>query len=299
MVSPQQQLQVEWITTIIASISWLCSLCVIISFLVFPKHLRQYYCRLIVYLAIFDFFWAITIVPQTAKAIVGIPLNAVPVLCNLVGIFTNFLKLCQNIWNGFIALTLLLAVVFQISTEKAEPYVMVFNILFSALNTILGGTIFQNGAAGAWCFEVNIVAQQALFYYVIYIVMIVILVSYIWMIRWIVQFRSSAFGDIGVMHRKVVKKLAFYPLSFMIVWVPAILRRAYEAEYGFCYPLFILMGFTVPLEGVLNFLAFARNQRLAHRWHCKIMNKSQEESNSGTKGSVQSENHSNANSAGL
>jgi len=242
-VTPQQQLQVEWITTFLAS------------------HLQSYHCRLIIYLAIFDFFWAITIVPQTAKVIVGIPLNARPVLCDVVGVFTNFFKLCQNVWNGFIALTLLLEVIWHVSTKPAEFYSLAATILVSALNSILGGTLFTNGPVGAWCFETNIIAQQGLFYYVIYMVMIVILVSYVWIIQWVLRLSASDSGEASAQMKKVIQRLVFYPIAFLIVWLPAIIRRAYEAQYGFCYPLFIIMGISIPMEGIMNFAAFANNHR--------------------------------------
>jgi len=152
------------------------------------------------------------------------------------------------------------------STQPYEKKAIIGTIVFSGVHSILAEGIFGMSPSGEWCFIKTEIGQQVLFYYIIYASLLLIIIIYIRVIVFIVKFRTSAFGKITSRQWKSIRRLSFYPLSFVVIWLPSIIRRLYELNHPFSFGIFVTTLITFPMEGFLNFTAYCITRKLHKLW---------------------------------
>jgi len=246
-------------------LSLISNLLIIAAFSASPK-LRQFYSRLVIYLAVSDLVWDVSIIVQIGRFLGGKNLDADYAVCLAMG-NAVFFKMFSAIWDVFIAFTMYMKIVKGASTESYEVWVAVGAALWSVATMILLDTVIGQGPAGIACSAAGpraVYGDQIVFYMTIYACIIAIVVFYGLTINHIVKIWRKV-GDRSpddTVHRRAVRHLLLLPVVTLIVWIPPIGRRAYDVQNADTLAGVLIANIGNSASGVLNLILWGSSKKI-------------------------------------
>jgi hypothetical protein len=268
----EQQYIAEIIVATMGTLSLISSSIIILSIVTFPK-LRGFSNRLVLYLSIADLGFCLVILVQAYSFLANESIQNNPTACDILGTLMHFFKQCGNFWAGFIAFSLYMKVCRHESARYYEKKFLIASTTISAVCATIAGAYFRMGPSGAWCWirknKIQVYGHQLLFYDFVYIILLTIIASYARIIyEVIITKRKMEAKTVRCIH-----KLAFFPLAFMFVWVPPIVRRIYELDHPFTFGGLVVQSILNPSDGFLNLIGYGIYRKLLPRYIALLKDK--------------------------
>eukprot|EP01125_Pyxidicula_operculata_P020818 TRINITY_DN7805_c0_g1_i2.p1 TRINITY_DN7805_c0_g1~~TRINITY_DN7805_c0_g1_i2.p1 ORF type:complete len:253 (-),score=7.91 TRINITY_DN7805_c0_g1_i2:88-846(-) len=113
---------------------------------------------------------------------------------------------------------------------------------------------------GAWCWisKTEPLARQILFYIPLYVCLVIMFICYSIGIYRVSKYWQERRGS---KFWKIQLKLSLFPLVFMILWLPGIISRIYEAYYPPLLGLTLFQTVIQSLQGLANMFLFFLNRK--------------------------------------
>jgi len=249
-------------------------------FFVFPG-LRNFRGKLILYLSISHVVWITSILIGLCWALADeiIPSG----LCVFTGFLLQWFTVSSDFWVISIAVYLYFNIVRGRDLEDKE---WVFHAVCWGLPFILSLIPFSTcgyGIAGTWCWVRSPVQGLWFSYLFVWITALVIIVLYALMVRYV---RASA-GAVSLYlppkeaekrdkdNRKLFRKLAFYPIVYIIQWTPSMINRIQNAVHPTdpivgLYVLQLLFSLSIGLQNFFVYGSFNRKSLRKQKVFSKI-----------------------------
>jgi len=254
-----------------STLSLFGSLMVVLLYLLLPS-LRTFKGRLLVYLSIADIVWTAAILTGLSSfhsnATNGDEFVISDGLCQVSGFLLQWFIVSEDFWIATIAIYLFFIIVKRKDLKKKEWIFHVINWGVPFLVAILPflGVGIGYGIAGTWCWVIDPVARLVFSYFFVWTAFVIIIVCYGWIVYHIRDVRMTTMemrdekssATIAKQDKKLFKKLAAYPIIFLIQWIPATINRVQNAAAP-TNPIAILFIIHVGLvtsSGLLNFITY-------------------------------------------
>jgi len=245
---------------------------VLLSFFIFRGY-RKRVNRLVAALSLTDFMSSLTFVISACVWLKNGPSTGS--LCLYEAWSLEFFVTAAAFWALCISIYLFLRVIYG-KTWKWRLEIA-FHVISWGVPLILSIPPFfgppKYGPAGVWCWITAdpVYSRWVLYYMYIFAIMVIICIIYGILIYYIKKRLQSKEQENDL--RKVIVRVAAYPLAFVIVWVPGLINRMQNSidptnQY---LSLFFLHLFFVPLQGFLNALAYGWNENLLKRYKRLIL----------------------------
>lgn len=257
------------------SFSTLGSILVLSFFYFFPS-LRTFRGRLVLYLTVANLIWILSIVVGLSSFIQGsgsgtsssLKINSS--LCQAQGFFLPWFIVSEDFWVATIAIFMYLTIVQKMNVKKFE---WVFHVVNWGIPFIISlipwsGVGGGYGVAGSWCWVVDPEDQLLFSYLFAWLSFVIIVVCYSLIILYIKGVTISlekiskgqplSGGKDEQRNRKIFKKLACFPVIFLIQWIPATINRVqnYIDPSNPIVTLYCFHVFFVTSSGFLNFIFY-------------------------------------------
>jgi len=241
---------------------------IVLTFLLIKK-VRNFRTRMLLFLSLADLGTASCYISGAVRVLSVDGLIASPG-CEAQGFVLQVFHNIANCWIIFITLTLYINCFHaHIEVEKWENYFIASSILFPVIVACIGLAAFEYGPAGIWCWfagESSFVAQQALWFSIGYSTLLFILFVYARISIKLLHLDKQLQRSTRTNTSKKLKKFAFYPFAYILIWCSGILRRIVEVNHPNSYPFLILQISFVPAQGILNFIGYFLQRRLHQHW---------------------------------
>eukprot|EP01138_Halocafeteria_seosinensis_P009201 gb/GECG01009403.1/.p1 GENE.gb/GECG01009403.1/~~gb/GECG01009403.1/.p1 ORF type:complete len:438 (+),score=38.00 gb/GECG01009403.1/:1-1314(+) len=232
------------------------------------KHLRNFAFTLVLVLSFNDFFNQITIfLTPDAKDLNSMrdPGSKITPLCAAQATMESFFELSSILWTSAIAATLYMSVFMRLPATRIRSsfkYMVLVCQGIPLVLTAVPGALGKFGPAGAWCW-INKDEQGwrwGQFFAPLWLAIIFNAVVYIMIIRKIKGFHrvtAAVDEESAQAMLNIVKRLRFYPLILVVVWIMATVNRIVEeAKNEEVYALFFLQKIFSSTQGLLNAFAY-------------------------------------------
>lgn len=267
--------------SIIGIFSSLCCALVVFIIVLFKKY-RFYTQRLILYLAIAAMLHAFSY--SLTRVNYYTPRPIVDRYCNFGGFLNHYTAANEILSVCFMTLNLVMKALFNRSTVKAEPLIVIVIFFLPAAWKWVPVWLGAYGTSGGWCsiravnpdctrYEYESLLQFGLTYIPLYTLMVMLLISIIlvamktrmastkWVGRW-----NPAETATRENLRKEIKSLIFYPIIFILFNIFSLVKQIYRAVGPLPpSPLIYLSIFTSTLRGAFIALAFALDSETRQR----------------------------------
>lgn len=186
-------------------------------------------------------------------------------LCIAQAAMESFFELSSILWTSAIAATLYMSVFLRLPAVRIQSYFKYMVLICQGvplLLTILPGALDKFGPAGAWCWIPSNYQgwRWAQFFAPLWLAIVFNAVVYVIVIHRIKRFyRITAAVDEESARAmtNIVKRLRFYPLILVVVWIMATINRIVEeAKDEQVYALFFLQKVFSSTQGLLNAFAY-------------------------------------------
>jgi len=254
------------------------TLFILLSYLAF-KEVHMIHMRLVFFLALADFFTAITF-------LINVYIQHTPLSCSILGSSLQFFELSSTLWAFCLAYVLDQVIrVNSYSVETKEKYFHLACWIVPALTVVvcLIWNLFSDTGLWCWISAIHNELFRWLFFYgptvcvLIYVTVVYVLIS-----RKI--YRQNTVLDEAVNSADTTIQLTFrlYIIGWILCWAPAIVDRV-QGLLDPTHPIFILQclhAFLTPLAGFCNSVAIGFNDgiqtqyaALFRRMGCKCIRK--------------------------
>lgn len=262
--------------TVSASISFFSSLLVIILIILFKKY-TFFVQRLILYLSIVVLLYSLS----AALARTGYKdyNDFPPCFCEIIAFCAQYTQWSLLLSILVITLDILLRVTLNRPTNRLELFYVSFIALFPATINWVPFLYGLYGPAGSWCWiryetlnasnecvkdHTGIILQFALWYGPLFVVLVLILLSYLIILCLLRRYKSRLstynYHDMELLRRmrKEVFILMWYPLVFMIINLfPLSNRIIHSFVKHRVYALWVLHALISPLQGGFIAIVYA------------------------------------------
>eukprot|EP01094_Clydonella_sp_ATCC50884_P014655 TRINITY_DN2512_c0_g2_i1.p1 TRINITY_DN2512_c0_g2~~TRINITY_DN2512_c0_g2_i1.p1 ORF type:complete len:357 (+),score=109.86 TRINITY_DN2512_c0_g2_i1:150-1073(+) len=203
------------------------------------------------------------------------PLNYITVICWIQGMVMQFSQMSTFLWTCTIATNLFVVVVLKFDKKEVLALEKWYHIMVwtSAFVFWLVPLLTLNyGSAGLWCW----ITDRAwgawwrflCFYFPLYIFIVWIIFAYfaisfkIWY-----TFRGTAAAKKSK-DFKIIRRLALYPIAFVIIWIFPIINRAQNwiDPQNPIFILYLLHAIFAPLQGFVNAVIYGLDKALMRQY---------------------------------
>jgi len=249
---------------------------IVLTFLLIKK-VRNFRNRMLLFLSLADLGTASCYISGALRVLSAGGLNASPSACEAQGFVLQVFHNIANCWVIFLTLTLYMNCFHaHIDVEMWERYLIISSIVFPVIVACIGLVAFEYGPAGIWCWFAGnsaFVAQQALWFSIGYSTLLFILFVYIRISVRLLQTGKQIEHNMRTNTSRKLKKFAFYPIAYLLIWCSGILRRIVEVNHPNSYPFLILQITFVPAQGILNFIGYFLQRQLHQHWYDYVKEK--------------------------
>jgi len=232
---------------------------ILMSYLVF-KEIHFFHLRLVFFLAVVDFFTAITFLTNVYLK------HDDEVTCSILGSSLQFFELSSTLWSFCIAYVLDQVIrVNNFHVEIKERYFHLCCWIVPAFTVIicLAQDLFVN--TGLWCWITGVhheLFRWMFFYGPTIIVLIYVVAVYVLVSRKIHQ--QNSMSDGLSVDTTIQKTFRLYIIGWCLCWAPAIIDRV-QGLFQPTNPIFFLQclhAFLTPLGGFCNSIAIGFNDEI-------------------------------------
>jgi len=283
---------IRTITAVTGSISLVCSLFIIISYLIIKQYKRilrkrqnkprdgknqkskAMATRLVVYLSISDVMASLFFV--IGAGVDPNELNENP-FCDIQGWGLQMFVFASILWTFCIAFNFYMAFIrnYRNAVNRFEKYyhVLCWGVPFITACGLLGGNAYANTLLWCWIGASFDTLRFLFFYIPLIIIMIFNFIIYVLVLLEIRKVLANVKGVIAENDRqqeekyRKIKKLAFkfflYTIAFFFTWIWGIINRiqnAIDPSYKI-YELYVLHTFFTPFQGFMNAIAYGLTEQ--------------------------------------
>jgi len=229
------------VTGTISGMFGICgSLFVILAYvvMVFRRKRNRFWDRLVCYLSVSTFMWTSALMTGMLWTLITDGVAVPEFLCFATGFMLQWFSVSDFFWIATVALYLYLWIVRRVDLQHYEtllhfvcwgiPFVIAVSPLF--LKTFMGWRGYGN--TGAWCWLQDSLERLFLCYFFAWVTFFIIVFAYLLVIFNIRDYIRKA-ERLRLVHapqwenesRRVLHKLASYPVIFCISWIPGTVNR--------------------------------------------------------------------------
>jgi len=231
---------------------------------------RNFRDKLIVSLSIADIIWVSNILTGLLWSLTNdSDLSGMPhSLCIITGWLTQWFAFSEDCWVSAIAVYMYISIV---KSRETKRQALLYHIgcwgIPGAVSILPFFRLGGYGLAGTWCWLKDPAARLYLGYSFPWLTTIIVVVSYYLTIRYILKSTREVRKTINTSNspalmeknRRLFRKLAAYPLIFILQWTPATINRIQNELYPNdpIVILYVIHIFTVTSSGWLNGIFYA------------------------------------------
>jgi len=219
--------------------------------------------RLVVYLSTADVFVSIFYILSSAVPIDDLIQGT---FCSFQGWGVQMFALSADCWTLCIAFNFYMVFIRghcnAVNRFEKNYHLFSWGVPFVISISLLGAGVYDNAVLSCWIGSKYVASRLILFYIPVVLTMILNFVIYVLVLREVrrimASVKSTGNDQQNDENYKKTKKLALkfvlYSMAFFISWIFAIINRIQNVmdPNNNIYELFVLQGFFIPLQGVIN-----------------------------------------------